>query len=836
MAHATIFKVGPTRAIVKPCDVLKASPSLVPGDIIEIDGADANGKQIEYVDDFCDWTVPNLTFRGVGAKRPHIRRQSGALPGGQGIWRPTFAQGTKSTYTFENLEMSGARNGENAQPIWVAYTSIVIRNCYFHDNDMGVLMFNEWTSSDLRMYDAVIENSEFAYNGTGSGQNHNVYLGAIRSLTFRYNYSHDSNGGQLLKSRAGVSYVFYNRFVDSINGVSNYESDFPHGGRVYYVGNIIYQAQGNSNSNFHILAFRAEGTGALPTLSHENLLQELYAVNNTFVNGRTEGVFIRYYGTPTALVIKNNIFAGPGEVLVDATSVQPVPKDNMRFSTAAEAGFVDATSQNYYLAAGSPAIDAGGFDAGSAFGQSLSPDQQYLHLATSQPRPINGTARDAGAYEYGTKGAVGVFPPTLSGSSSTSGITLQWSPAYSEEAAIANYRLFKNGTLLTKTTALSYTDTATTPGVATSYYAIADSTTSQSSVPSNTVTLASTRLCAGTLGTDAGWCQVANTKMTDVCQPNSYCPYMLADRGGATYDTTRDRLVLWGGTLDHLGNEIYALNTKALSMTRLNNSDTTLGSAEATSSGRPNRRRSFNNLAYIPSADKLFAFGGTGNFGESRETWLWAAATDTWTLTHATGTAPTSPWGAAVYNPGDGKVYYVDSSCLRRYNPATNAWEQPGQCQGLNSYHPSVALDTNAQRLYIMGDFDFWYYDLSAGSTFTRNEIPAPGCRDEVKKTPYPGLAYDPKGKQIVIWLGKDTIYTLDATGTTCTAKTYLGGPMPPASNEILSRWQYSPAAGGFFVVTDAGKDAFFLRLSASSTPPITEASLPAPPSALIVQ
>ena len=830
--HATTFQVGPTRTYKKPCAVLTASPALAPGDIIEIDGVDANGNQIEYVDDFCDWRIPNLTFRGVGAKRPHIRRQSGQLPGYQGIWRPTFASGTKTTYTFENIEMSGARSTtRNAQPIWSAYTSLVFRNCYFHDNDNGILTFNEKIPSDQRIYDVIIEHSEFANNGNGDGQTHNVYVGSVRSLTFRYNYSHDAAGGQLLKSRAGTSYVLYNRLVDSPAGVSNYESDFSNGGRVYYIGNVVYQAVGNANANNHMFVFRPEGDGSTFTPVFTNLLQELYVINNTFVNGRLNGIFIRYYGTPTAIIIKNNIFAGPGTVLFNPAGAQPNPADNVYSGTVAGAGFVDAENQNYYLAAGSIAIDAGGSDVGAIAGQTLIPDQQYLHLAKFQARPVNGTARDAGACEYGTKGTAGISPSILSGTSSASSIALQWSPAYSEGAPVSGYRLFKDGSLLTKTTTLSYTDTAAQPGVANRYYVIGENAASESSPRSNTVTLARVRQCVGSLGKESGWCQVVNTKMTDVCQPNTQCATMLADRGGATYDTTRDRLVLWGGNLNHPGNEIYALNARTLAMARLNNSDTNLGGGDAIiAGGRPNRRRTFNNLAYIPGADKLFVFGGTGGFGRSVETWLWAPTTDTWTLTHATGAAPTISWGAAAYNPNDGKVYYVDSACLRRYNLATNAWEQPGVCKGLNSYHHSVVIDPNAQRLYIMGDFDYWYYDLSAGSSFTRNEIPAPGCRDAVKATGYPGLAYDPKGKQVVIWTGRDTIYTLDATGTNCTAKMYLGGPGAPANGEVLSRWQYSPAADGFFVITEADKDTFFLRLSAFS--PI----LPASPISLLVR
>jgi hypothetical protein len=796
-----VFQVGPTRTFKKPCEVAKV-PTLASGDTIEIDGVDAKGNQIEYIDDFCDWTVPNLTFRGVGSKRPHIRRQSGTLPGGQGIWRPTFQKGTFSTHWFRNLEMSGAQNGENAQPIWAVYTSIVLDNCYFHDNDNGVLYFNEFLPSDQRMYEVVIENSEFTNNGKGDGQTHNVYIGAIRRLIFRYNFSHDSNGGQLLKSRAGESIVQYNRLVDSIDGISNYEADFSNGGRVSFIGNTIFQAKGNASANYHMVIFRPEGDGSP---SHPNVQQELSVAHNTFVNGRSEGVFIRYYGTP-ALTIKNNIFAGPGIILYDQSAQQPAPPDNTYASTIVDAGFLDGPHQNYYLTATSPAIDAGGAEVDPL----LVPAYQYLHPGRRQVRPVTGARRDAGAYEYGTKGSASITPPTLSGTGSTGSVTLRWSSGYCEASPIVGYRVYRNDVLLAKVTEFSYTDTTLRPGQPTRYSVVAINQLGKFSVFSNVATLASAKTCQS-VGS-VGWCQIPNSKLTSVCQPTAGCTNMLDDRAAATYDSTRDRVIQWGGDLGHPGNELYGLNVKTSAVERLNSADPAGGSGESTAGGRPMRRRTFNNLAYLPQTDQLFAFGGTGSFGQSRETWLWSAATDTWTRVQPTGSIPNASWGAAAYNPGDRKVYYVDADCLRRYDPATNTWEQPDRCYGTTSYHYSAVIDSDTKRLYVMGDGDWWYYNIAAGSSFARIPIPATGCREAATKS-YPGVAYETKRKRVAIWTGGDSVYLLDPTGTICTTNRLLGGPPTPPNGEVMSRFQYSPMAGGFIALTHSDRDAFFLRL-----------------------
>jgi hypothetical protein len=88
---------------------------------------------------------------------------------------------------------------KNGAALRLEGTNFTLRNSFLHDNENGILS-NANTSSNI-----VIEYTEFGHNGYGDGYSHNLYIGNVGSLTFRYNYSHDANVGHNLKSRAPTS-------------------------------------------------------------------------------------------------------------------------------------------------------------------------------------------------------------------------------------------------------------------------------------------------------------------------------------------------------------------------------------------------------------------------------------------------------------------------------------------------------------------------------------------------------------------------------------------------------------------------------------------------------
>jgi hypothetical protein len=129
----------------------------------------------------------------------------------------------------------------------------------------------------------------------------------------------------------------------------------------------------------------------------------LEIVNNTIVNDRSSGIDVLVFGsqtTPTNFI--NNLFAGQGQGGTQLYSGQNgAPANPVTDETnlaAANPGFVDPASQNYQLSSGSAAIDAG-TNPGSTNGFSLTPTNEYLAVANTEPRPIVGPL-DIGAYEF----------------------------------------------------------------------------------------------------------------------------------------------------------------------------------------------------------------------------------------------------------------------------------------------------------------------------------------------------------------------------------------------------------------------------------------------------
>lgn len=107
-----------------------------------------------------------------------------------------------------------------------------------------------------------IEYSEFGHHGYGDGYSHNLYIGHIDSLIFRYNYSHHADVGHELKSRAWVNVIEYNRFSNESDGTASREIDLPNGGQAYLIGNVIQQGLQSQNSN--MVGFGMEELPAIP--------------------------------------------------------------------------------------------------------------------------------------------------------------------------------------------------------------------------------------------------------------------------------------------------------------------------------------------------------------------------------------------------------------------------------------------------------------------------------------------------------------------------------------------------------------------------------------------
>ena len=370
-AGAAVRTVGPGKMYPTPCRAIAAAAA---GDTVEITGG------ITYSGDVCGIYAHNLVIRGVNG-RPKIDA-AGRNAMGKAIWVVVG-----NNVTIDNVEMAGAKVPDrNGAALRLEGTHFTLRRSFLHDNENGIL------SGANAASDIVIENSEFGHNGYGTGQTHNLYIGTVRSLLFRYNFSHDANVGHNLKSRALTNKILYNRFSSlapgqtgsTAAGQPSYEIDLPNAGNAYIIGNVIEQPAANQNGA--MVAYGEEGAS--------NPGHYLYVVNNTFLNDDTaRGVFVMVGGgVSKPVLLQNNIFSGIGTLSTQASSIV---KTNYR---SIAPGFVNRAAYDLRPTPNAQIVDAGSAPGVSPFGVALTPSAQYRHLAQGMLRPISGPL-DIGAYE-----------------------------------------------------------------------------------------------------------------------------------------------------------------------------------------------------------------------------------------------------------------------------------------------------------------------------------------------------------------------------------------------------------------------------------------------------
>lgn len=358
-----IYYIGKDRIYKSPNELTNANV-LSSGDTIVIDEGEYRGQDALAV-----WSPNRLHIIGLGNQAHMIA--DGKYVQGKGTW---VLKG--DNISINNIRFSGAKvPDKNGAGIRLDGVGLIVQHCYFHDNENGILTSNPYDG------DIIIEHTEFANNGFGDGYSHNLYVGHVNKLIFRFNYSHHANFGHNLKSRANENYILYNRIMDEGSGNSSRLIDIPNGGYSVVMGNLLMQGANAVNGN--IIGYGLEG------LTNER--NEFYVINNTFVNKRQAScIFVSCQEGTKVCDLQKNIFAGSGLMLNgEATNL----KNNYKEQNIAKLFFKDEINYDYKLTSRSPVIDLG------RVSEQMIPEFEYEHPLNSLPRTIVGNI-DVGAHEY----------------------------------------------------------------------------------------------------------------------------------------------------------------------------------------------------------------------------------------------------------------------------------------------------------------------------------------------------------------------------------------------------------------------------------------------------
>jgi hypothetical protein len=241
-----------------------------------------------------------LVVRGVGG--PVVLQADGAHVEGKALLVVRQGDVRIEGITFRGVRV---RDG-NGAGIRFERGRLVLRDCAFFDNQMGLLSGNDGRAEldieGCRFGDAPVVPPE-------AGFTHLLYAGRIGRLRLAHSRFHGGRHGHLVKSRAAENEVVGNWLGDAIagGGAASYELEFPNGGRARVEGNVLLQ--GPLSGNRTLLAFGAEGDDAGPRAHRLELL------GNSFVNlGGDAGTAVRVHGdrlaSAVAAVARGNLYLG----------------------------------------------------------------------------------------------------------------------------------------------------------------------------------------------------------------------------------------------------------------------------------------------------------------------------------------------------------------------------------------------------------------------------------------------------------------------------------------------------------------------------------------------
>ncbi len=263
--------------------------------------------------------------------------------------------------TLKNFSFTGATvsasDGANGAGIRYEGGKLTLVNDAFYNNQNG-LMGGAGDPATTREID--IDHCLFSGNGGGTGNTHNIYVGAIDTLNVTNSIFEKANVGHELKSRALNNNISNNWFRDTASGTASYDIDLPNGGVDVVKNNVI--EKGPLAQNNSMVHYGGEG---LPWADSSLLVQ-----GNTFINDKNANVngVLNQSGIPVA--IQNNTFVnvaaarisqGPATITgnVDQWGHAIADSSNNELIPGATTTFTDTAAHSVVLGSSMQAVRGG---------------------------------------------------------------------------------------------------------------------------------------------------------------------------------------------------------------------------------------------------------------------------------------------------------------------------------------------------------------------------------------------------------------------------------------------------------------------------------------------
>lgn len=311
---------------------------------------------------------------------------------------------------------------------------------------------------------------------------------------------------------------------------------------------------------------------------------------------------------------------------------------------------------------------------------------------------------------------------------------------------------------------------------------------------------------------------------------------------GAAFDSTNDRLIVWGGGhADYAGNEVYIFDLNSLTWTRFNDPTYTVSANvgdEAIGYYRdvngnidyqqPRARHTYNSLEYYPSQNKFLAFGATGIWQSGQVTNGVVNALDlsTKTWTQSASTLDSGVGMTVSYDSLSGTYWFhSNGGYLQEFNPATNTWTSHGSVftdPGFNGNRTSVV---HPKKRYLLGighindaAYDgkvlVWNLNTGTSETQTAKVVQTTGFQD-ITSANYPGLAYDPYTENIMSYMGGNLFSLSLETSAWSKIQLSPSNTVTPTNTQVhgtFGRFRYSTNKNVYVLVNDTTEDVYIYK------------------------